>query len=47
MNSAITYLLERGMLVDCTALAMPRPVMVRARSKEGEIHRFVMSRAVF
>ena len=43
-DPAITYLLERGMLVDYKALGVPQFVMVRVVGKEDEIRRFVKSR---
>lgn len=44
LNPAITYLFDRGMLVDYKALGVPQFVMVRVVGKEDEIRRFVKSR---
>ncbi len=45
LNPAITYLFERGMLLDYRAIGVPQFVMVRAVGKEDEIRRFVKSKS--
>ncbi|MCG7904845.1 MAG: toll/interleukin-1 receptor domain-containing protein [Candidatus Thiodiazotropha weberae] len=43
LNPAVTYLYERGLLIDSKVLGMPQFVMVRALGKEDEIRRFLKS----
>lgn len=44
LNPAITYLAERGMLVDYKAMGVPEYEMVRVVGREDPIRRFVKSR---
>jgi len=44
LNSAITYLFERNMLLDYHAMGVPQFVMARVVGKPDEIRRFVKSR---
>lgn len=44
LNPAITYLFDRGMLVNYKAMGMPEFVMVRVVGRPDEIRRFVKSR---
>lgn len=45
LNPAITYLLDRGMLLNCKALGTPEFAMVQVIGKEDEIRRFLKGRA--
>jgi len=45
LNPAITYLFERGILLDYRAIGVPQFVIVRVVGKEDEIRRFVKSRS--
>ena len=44
LNPAITYLFDRGMLLNCKVLGTPEFAMVQVIGKEDEIRRFLKSR---